>query len=387
MDYGIPAYTGIDPDDLAAAIAGVTPARRGDEPLRQALSERWPQLSWSIHALNNLSFFAIPGLVGADNAPVTDNLHDWLRERIAAAQGDWRAVWEAGRNDPSLIRTEAEATDLWAFAPLSGETADYIQLQITRRQAYTAHHLFTASSWRQPASPEELLEDEWRGDEVSRLPVGKPSYRLQGAWHVAAFLAEMSLAERERRAAFVRANVMLVKEPDHRAAAGTIVVQSAHRVLRGAPVPAGYAPYEVTEYDPAYLTRPLGLQRFVDDWEASSAGRLGNRLYDHWALNLTDYTDNSGRFLHGVPAWLTRKALPQVAVKPRDTAYALMDRLEKFDTKAGHPFAWFFFMLHGNRIPTTIGERIAEALEEGLVQLPAWDREILMRWKASPYGF
>lgn len=67
--------------------------------------------------------------------------------------------------------------------------------------------------------------------------------------------------------------------------------------------------------------------------------------------------------------------------------YGLLDRLAKFDARAGHNFAWYFYMLHGNRVVSSVGEFMAEAVENGLCRLPAWDREILRRWKEQPYGF
>jgi hypothetical protein len=91
--------------------------------------------------------------------------------------------------------------------------------------------------------------------------------------------------------------------------------------------------------------------------------------------------------LNGIPAWLTPKALPEIALKKKETIHSLLDRLEKFDTKAGHSFAWYFYMLHGNRIRSPVGEQLAEAIENGLYRLPAWDREVLQRWKEQPYAF
>ncbi len=50
-------------------------------------------------------------------------------------------------------------------------------------------------------------------------------------------------------------------------------------------------------------------------------------------------------------------------------------------------FAWYFFMLHGNRIAQSVGETVAEAAEDGIITLPNWDRDVLRSWKDAPYSF
>jgi hypothetical protein len=62
--------------------------------------------------------------------------------------------------------------------------------------------------------------------------------------------------------------------------------------------------------------------------------------------------------LHGIPVWLTRKTLPKIETKPGQTVFALMDRLQRFDERVGCTFGWYFFMLHGNRIGSSVGEPI-----------------------------
>lgn len=44
-------------------------------------------------------------------------------------------------------------------------------------------------------------------------------------------------------------------------------------------------------------------------------------------------------------------------------------------------------MVHGNRIGSAVGERIAAAVQDGAVVLRAGDCDVLLRWKESRYGF
>jgi hypothetical protein len=51
------------------------------------------------------------------------------------------------------------------------------------------------------------------------------------------------------------------------------------------------------------------------------------------------------------------------------------------------PFAWFFYLLHGNRVHDGSGHRIINAAEAGEIDLPECDYQTLRRWRAREYGF
>jgi hypothetical protein len=104
-------------------------------------------------------------------------------------------------------------------------------------------------------------------------------------------------------------------------------------------------------------------------------------------MRFSDYDNGSGRQLHGVPIWLTRQTPPKIEAKPGESVFALMDRLQRFDAQLGCAMAWYFFMLHGNRVVSSVGEQLAEAVDDGVITLPSWDRDVLLGWKAAPYSF
>lgn len=112
--------------------------------------------------------------------------------------------------------------------------------------------------------------------------------------------------------------------------------------------------FEAEQVGAASYDRVIPMQRLLNDWDHSSAGQSGAVFYEHWYLefhdNLGYKKDSQTRRLSAIPGWCTRKKLSVVEVKEKDTVHLLMDRLVKFDEKAGHPFAWYFYMLHGNRI-------------------------------------
>jgi hypothetical protein len=64
-----------------------------------------------------------------------------------------------------------------------------------------------------------------------------------------------------------------------------------------------------------------------------------------------------------------------------------MDLLQRSDEQLDCSMAWFFFMLHGNRVVSSVGDQLAEAVDDGAITLPSWHRDVLLGWKAAPYLF
>jgi hypothetical protein len=382
--YGIPAIAGIEERELAAIIGSATPTKN-HAGLRRALAARWPDVAWRVAAPKD-EFSTDGGIVDRDLARVANAASAWIQQRIDEAGGDYLSVWRQYKGDDSLLRTEFRGETVWAAAPLGAGVADYVQVALDHFQESDIGPLIGDAPWQKPSSADDLRNglSRYSGDP---RPVGEPQYRFRRAVHAESFLAEMAAVEQRRRSEFAVANVLheQTESGDHRP--GTVVVTSSYRVRRGTALPRGYREVEITDRDPEYLTRKTALQRFYADWSASSAGRLGNRIFNHWAVSFMDYDDGHGRQLHGVPRWLTNKAVPEVGLKSGQTVFALMDRLLRFDERVGYGFGWYFFMLHGNRVSSSVGEQLAEAAEDGVIALPSWDREVLLRWKSAPYGF
>jgi hypothetical protein len=113
--YGIPADAGFPFQDLASVIAAAAPDASHDS-LRRALTARWPALPWRIAAPED-EFTMDGGIVDPRLARVADNAASWLRQRIAEADDDYRAVWRRYKGDPSLLRTAFRGSTVWVFAP------------------------------------------------------------------------------------------------------------------------------------------------------------------------------------------------------------------------------------------------------------------------------
>ena len=87
-----------------------------------------------------------------------------------------------------------------------------------------------------------------------------------------------------------------------------------------------------------------------------------------------------------VPQWTHSKKLALLDSRKGD-AQAFLGALKQLDLRVGVPFAWYFFMLHGNRVKDEAGQRMLRLLESDPGLLPAHDAAILRRWARRPYSF
>ena len=129
--------------------------------------------------------------------------------------------------------------------------------------------------------------------------------------------------------------------------------------------------------------------RFFEDWQASSAG--ANRIYEFWGFyaNTNEYRISEGERVeyYFTPTWTIKGDIPEVKVEGADNIYSLMDKLTKFDEFIGHSFAWFFFMLHGNRIRSEVASVVAENVKSDHISLPSNDEKVLLNWHYDFYDF
>ncbi|PTT93033.1 hypothetical protein DBR42_00915 [Pelomonas sp. HMWF004] len=128
-------------------------------------------------------------------------------------------------------------------------------------------------------------------------------------------------------------------------------------------------------------------RRLIDDWEQSSAGREGHRLCDHWALQISDYTSPKGeRSMSVIPLWTHTRKIAELKRRP-SSDYELFSKLETLSKRVGVPFGWYFYMLHGNLVPSWAARAVLEAAEGGAIVLPEHDYRVLRRWADREYGF
>ena len=128
------------------------------------------------------------------------------------------------------------------------------------------------------------------------------------------------------------------------------------------------------------------VQRFMDDWNRSSAGRT-MRLSQDWIIRPYQHTGRFGEQIVNVELINIHKShLPHLEDAAGKKGSALSNVLNRFDRQAAYPFAWFFYMLKGKQVSTHYGEAVYRDISGDYSYLPERDEAVLRDWIASPFN-
>ncbi len=295
-----------------------------------------------------------------------DRVHDdheaWLRGELAADGGN--ALTTYRRLQPlgyQLARTNI--VDLHLVADQGGEQDNFWQLLVQLQDERLECQLLGSF----PSTKERDLLDEAVGYELpvdQQRRLGTPSYKLVRAINMQRFMQLVDQLDLQQKAQ-LRARQYVATNDD-----------GSERVLSHG------------ELDRDFDRYPCRARRLFNDWSASSAGRSGARLCEHWIMDTSDWTDpkTSERFVDLVPAWTFSKPVAKVDAHKGD-AYTFYGKLQTLDRRVGVPFGWYFYMLHGNKVKDDAGHRAIKAAEEGLIVMPEHDYGVLRTWRDRTYGF
>ena len=296
---------------------------------------------------------------------VATSYRDWARAQLAAHGGDARSVWSQYRDQGwTLSWTTHVLRHYWLQTgahPWNG-----IQLTIAAEEEFPGGPVFGSERWDAPRDPEELLNPR-EGRKQGSPALGPGRYTLEAAVDIEAFyrLGQRLHAEALERGARRR----VIVRPDD---------GEAYESTWGKVAPEGFR----------HMWR---VQRWFQDWAFSSAGRSGAVAGQHWAFQLSDWDPGAaggGRVLDFVPIWSHTARVARIENVHRLTDEALLGRLLALDKRTGGvPFGWYFYMLHGNLVPDAAGKRVVRAANEGAIELPIHDLQVLDTWAKSTYGF
>ncbi|CAN7621905.1 hypothetical protein LJR189_004670 [Acidovorax delafieldii] len=297
---------------------------------------------------------------------VHDDHRSWLAQEFVN-DGARAGVTHKRLLAADLRLSQTEISTLYLVVDRGGEESNFLQIEVELHTERLSHRLM--GDWGGTPRDVRDLVDEACGLELpaeQQIPLGTPQYRLSRVIDMARFLEIIDAAEERvrQRARSMRFDVV---DPED-----------------GAPKrKMGYA-----EMDPGFDKYPAKGRRLFRDWASSSAGQSGHRLCRHWVMQISDHRDahTQARWLSLVPLWTYGKPLAQVDAS-KGTVQALHDKLCSIDRRTGVPFAWFFYMLHGNRVREGAGHRILAAAESGQIDLTEQDYQVLRRWKEREYGF
>ncbi|MGR8931553.1 MAG: hypothetical protein ACU836_13005 [Gammaproteobacteria bacterium] len=128
------------------------------------------------------------------------------------------------------------------------------------------------------------------------------------------------------------------------------------------------------------------VQRFIEDWNRSSAGQK-HRMSNDWIIRPYQHTGRFGEQIVNVELVNTHLGnLPQLENFAGKKGSALCSLLSRFDRQVGYPFAWFFYMVKGKLVSTHSANSVYRDLSNDFAYLPQRDEAILRDWIANPYN-
>lgn len=117
------------------------------------------------------------------------------------------------------------------------------------------------------------------------------------------------------------------------------------------------------------------LERWLGDWQASSAGQ--HHPFTFFGIRLDP---TSG--LRPMPFHPMLQRIPELPVSP----IVLTDALQAFDKVSGWSFSWYFFVVL-RQLPSLLPVAALSAVRNGALRLPTRDIKVLESWQATPYFF
>lgn len=289
----------------------------------------------------------------------------WRDSLLSRHGGDAGTAWGAIK-DQGIFIGRTVATALYFTCQYGEDPDEFLQFKVFLAQDMLVERLTEPNDWSRWRNKEDVFDSSRRYGLPAPIALSEPYYLFEELLDVAAHIKDAERAYAAR----------LAKTKDR-----VFTIQ-----VVGAPFLAHSGTFEeLFPYAPKPVARD---RRLMDDWRMSSAGISGAIFSKHWCLDTWNRVDEQGDHQAGtVPMWCTKR--PPKVIKPKRgmCALELYEKLSYLDEWAGHPFAWYFFMLHGNRVGDWVARPILVAADAGEIDLPAEDIAVLRRWAEQPYGF
>jgi hypothetical protein len=360
--------------ELSRLVSSASP-NPGHGPLLAALEERYPSTPFRIIQERGRTWAA--GIIDKAGRRVTEDLGKWIDEELKINSGNAKAVWKKYKN-AGFKRTEWVGSVIYLTAPFGADPDAFYQLEIQTGTEMTTQDLFDASTAYPPEDRWELISGHYQKYADSEREILAPArYEVTALTNVRRSLRELVELDRVYRSSrlpelekkVVRVQELVLGEGGYQSAFDIPLLELCPGLSDR--LPAGY--------------------RLFQDWRESSAGQGGHKFCDHWWLEMGGWTEADGsKRLSFIPQWAEADGgmdLPEISPSWEASPYGVMESLVQFDRLVGYPFAWYFYMLHGNRVTASAGGVIANAVKDGVIRLPACDEAVLLRWRQDQYGF
>jgi hypothetical protein len=305
-----------------ARICRGSAATDDDSGLLAALKARYPSLDFRL-TRGSEEWYRIGGVVDSAGNRLAKDIAEWADRAFIECGQNFKTLLRYCREN-GLVATRHQGLTLYIAASVGERAEDFLQIEIDRLQEVRDRLLVGGDS--PPQDLEELI-DPIDPKNVEQEPLGPVTYAYRRKTEVAVFMEEL-------------ARHQAAKHP---------------------------------------------VQRFMDDWNRSNAGR--HRPFCHeWNLKLHQARGRFGEKKMDVAVMPVRATpLPRMEANSGKKGTALQAALGHFDKHAGFPFAWFFYMAAKQYVPPVLGDTVYKDLDSEFAYLPHRDATVLREWVADPY--
>lgn len=318
----------LDGQQLAKLCKNTLPGL-GDELLLAKLQALVPDYRVRL-ARTGSEWYRIGGIVDMQGKRIANDLIEWTE----------RTFIECGKNlqtlikhtcEQNLIATRQTGNTLYFVIQTGSKAEDFIQIDIDKTHEMSDRLL--VSEINPPEDLEEFI-DPLTPDSIEEFSIGSARYAYRRKTDVIVFMEEIKK----------HALALSGSQEDH-------------------PV-----------------------QRFMDDWNNSSAG-LHTALSEDWIIRPYRQTGRFGEQIINVEIINTQsKNLAHIEASDGKKGTALHNLLSRFDRQVGYPFAWFFYMLKGKLVSPENGAAVFKDISKDFAYLPERDAAVLKKWVNSPYS-
>jgi hypothetical protein len=298
-----------------------TLAGSGDEALVDRIQKAYPNFPLRL-ARRGHEWYRLGGAIKPDGSRVAADLNEWAERTFIECGQNFNTLLDYCE-EGSFLATRHKGVSLYLVAQTGPAAEDFVQIEVDRTQEVADRYLIDAD---QPPDDLEELIDPLNPLSVEPFAVGAPRYIYRRKTEVALFMNELAKHRADRHPS----------------------------------------------------------QRFMDDWNASSAGQKMVFCQD-WSVRLKQHKGKFGEQIMNVEVVSNRsRDLPRLESPEAKKGKALQALISRFDSQAGYPFAWFFFMVKGLVSPH-VGVSVHHDLSKDYAYLPEQDAAVLEKWIAKPY--
>ena len=312
----------LDGQSISYCCKNTLPAQ-GDEALLKKIQALAPEYTVRL-ARTGDEWYRLGGVVDMNGERVANDLIEWTERTYIECGKNLQTLIEHTR-ELQLIATRQTGNTLYFVIQTGKKAEDFIQIDIDKTHEMADRLLVNES---QP--PEDLEEfiDPLEPDCIESFGIGTARYTYRRKTDVSVFMDEINK-------------------------------------------------YHVEEHS---------VQRFMDDWNRSTAG-INAIMSEDWIIRPYRHVGRFNEQIINIELINTQnKNIPRlddIAGKKGEVLHTLLTR---FDRQVGYPFAWFFYMLKGKLVTPQVATAVFKDLSGDFSYLPERDIAVLKDWISTPFN-